>query len=134
MSQLILKCNKCGEQITATDFQDGDTIVCPSCHNAQIISSMGHDIPIGASRSQIRKLLWAFSWLIYSTAILYVPAETPFIIYNKQLTWLIAIVWISVPLGAYYAVREKQESREVYQEHLARKKDFDREMLGRKKR
>ena len=134
MSQLILKCNKCGEQITATDFQDGDTIVCPSCHNAQIISSMGHDIPIGASRSQIRRLLWAFSWLVYSTALLYVALETSFEIHSKELTWFIAIVWIFVPLGAYYAVREKQESRETYQEHLARKKDFDREMLGRKKR
>ena len=128
---VIVKCNKCGEQITLVNFQKGDTIQCPNCENNQMMRSIAWDTKIGASRSYLRGLMWTVALLFYSTVILYTVAEASFKIYNKQLTWGLACFWIICPICAYFTVKEKQEKREKEQEDLERRKDFNREMSGK---
>jgi len=127
----IVKCNKCGEQLTAANFQEGDTLKCPNCGNPHVLRSYEWDTKIGASRSQYKNMIWAIGLLFYSTIIVYIVAATSFKIYNKEFTWFVAIFWIVCPVCVYFSVKEKQEERERKQAEIERKKDFDREMRGR---
>jgi DNA-directed RNA polymerase subunit RPC12/RpoP len=131
---LIVKCSKCGDSVRVANFQKGDTVNCPECGNANIVSSYKWDTQVGASRSYLRGILWTLGLLFYMTIIIYVVAGGHIVIYNPQLTWLIAIFWVICPVCAYFSIKEKQEKREREQEEIERKKDFDREMTGRNPR
>ena len=65
-------------------------------------------------------LVWTFVWLVYATAILYVAFETEFQIHSKEVTGLIALLWIVCPVVTYYVVREREEAKRQSEEEQGR--------------
>ena len=127
----VVKCERCGEQIEASNFNQGDTITCPKCNSAVVLRDW--DVRVGDSRSVLRWMGWPMTLVVYSTAIIYIALETSFEIYSKGVTYGIAFFWVVVPIVVYLSVRDRQEDKEKLQEVEERRKDLDREMLAARK-